>query len=77
MLEDVGLVADRTDCQVLVMDGTAEDATPGQAEKLYDALSSPKDYMLFTAEDTGLLHCQTGALSVASQRMFDWLGEKV
>ncbi len=33
--------------------------------------------MLFTAEDTGLLHCQTGALSVASQRMFDWLDENV
>ncbi len=70
-------VADRIECRVLIMDGTAEDATPGQAEKLYDALSSPKDYMLFTAEDTGLLHCQTGALSVASQRMFDWLDENV
>jgi hypothetical protein len=33
--------------------------------------------MLFTAEDTGLLHCQTGALNVASQRMFDWLDENV
>jgi hypothetical protein len=40
-------------------------------------LSSPKDYMLFTAEDTGLVHCQTGALSVASRRMFDWLDENV
>jgi cephalosporin-C deacetylase-like acetyl esterase len=70
-------VVDRIDCKVLIMDGTAEDATPGQAKKLYDALSSPKDYMLFTAEDTGLLHCQTGALSLASQRMFDWLDENV
>jgi pimeloyl-ACP methyl ester carboxylesterase len=70
-------VVDQIDCQVLIIDGTAEDATPGQAERLYDALSSPKDYMLFTAEDTGLVHCQTGALSVASQRMFDWLDENV
>jgi hypothetical protein len=31
--------------------------------------------MLFTEEDTGLVHCQTGAPSVASQRMFDWLDE--
>ena len=27
------------------------------------------------AEDTGLVHCQTGALEVATQRMFDWLDE--
>jgi hypothetical protein len=70
-------IVDRITCQVLVMDGTAEDATPGQARKLYDALKGPKEYMLFTEVDTGLVHCQTGALSVASQRMFDWLDEHV
>jgi len=32
---------------------------------------------LFRAEDTALLHCQTGVLSVASQRMFDRLDESV
>ena len=64
-------------CQMLIMDGAAEDFTPGQAKKLYDALDSPKEYMLFTKEDTGLVHCQTGALSVASQRMFDWLDETI
>ena len=34
-----------------------------------------KDYLLFTEEDTALVHCQTGALAVATQRMFDWLDE--
>jgi hypothetical protein len=28
-------------------------------------------------EDTGLAHCQTGAPSVASQRIFDWLSEHI
>jgi pimeloyl-ACP methyl ester carboxylesterase len=70
-------VVDRITCRVLVMDGTAEEFTAGQAKKLYDALNCPKDYLLFTAEDTGLAHCQTGALSVASQRMFDWLDEHI
>jgi pimeloyl-ACP methyl ester carboxylesterase len=70
-------VVDRITCQMLIMDGTAEEFTPGQAKKLYDALSCPKDYMLFTEKDTGLVHCQTGALSVASQRMFDWLDEHI
>jgi dipeptidyl aminopeptidase/acylaminoacyl peptidase len=70
-------IVDRISCQMLVMDGTAEEFTAGQARKLYDALKSPKDYMLFTAEDTGLVHCQTGALSVVSQRMYDWLDETI
>jgi esterase/lipase len=70
-------VVDRISCQILIMDGTAEEFSAGQARKLYDALNCPKEYMLFTEEDTGLLHCQTGALSVASQRMFDWLDEHI
>jgi hypothetical protein len=70
-------VVDRIDCQMLIMDGTAEESTPGQAKKLYDALKCPKDYMLFTEEDTGLVHCQAGALNVATRRMFDWLDERI
>ena len=60
-----------------ILDGTAEEFTSGQAKKLYDALKCPTDYMLFTAEDNGLAHCQTGAPSVSSQRMFDWLSEHI
>jgi pimeloyl-ACP methyl ester carboxylesterase len=70
-------IVDRISCQMLVMDGTAEEFSPGQAKKLYDDLQCPKDYMLFTEEDTGLVHCQAGAPSVASQRMFDWLDEHI
>lgn len=68
-------IVDQISCHTLIMDGEAEEFSAGQAKKLYDALSCPKDYMLFTAEDTGLVHCQTGALSVASRRLFDWLDE--
>jgi dienelactone hydrolase len=63
------------ECHVLVIDGEAEFTVPGQPQKLYDALQCPKDYMMFTAEDTGLCHCQTGALAISSQRIFDWLDE--
>ena len=62
-------------CATLVMDGTAEAFSPGEAKRLYDALRCPKDYVLFTAEDTGLLHCQEGASAVSTQRMFDWLDD--
>jgi alpha-beta hydrolase superfamily lysophospholipase len=70
-------VVDKITCEVLVMDGEAEDFSAGQAQQLYDALRCPKEYMLFTAEDTGLCHCQTGALAVSTQRMFDWLDERL
>ena len=66
-------IVGRISCRTLVMDGEAEAYSTGGAKKLYDALRAPKDYMLFTAEDTGLLHVQTGALAVSSQRLFDWL----
>ncbi len=68
-------VVHRIRCRTLVMDGTAEAFSVGQAKKLYDALQCPKDYMLFTEEDTGLLHCQEAAQAVANHRMFDWLDE--
>ncbi|MBU8894036.1 alpha/beta hydrolase [Corallococcus sp. H22C18031201] len=68
-------VVDRIRCRTLVMDGTAEAFSRGQAKQLFDALTCPKDYLLFTEEDTGLLHCQEGASAVANQRMFDWLDE--
>ncbi|WP_246357254.1 alpha/beta hydrolase family protein [Pyxidicoccus fallax] len=67
----------RIRCRTLVMDGTAEAFSVGQAKLLFDALTCPKDYMLFTAEDTGLLHCQEAAQAVANHRMFDWLDEYI
>ncbi|MBX3083453.1 MAG: alpha/beta fold hydrolase [Anaerolineae bacterium] len=70
-------IAQLVTCHMLVMDGEGESWGAGHAKRLYDALTCPKDYMLFTAEDTGLLHNQNGALSVSSQRMFDWLDEHI
>jgi hypothetical protein len=70
-------IVDKIACQMLVMDGEAEAFGGGQAKRFYDALKCPKEYMLFTAEDTGLVHCQVGALAVGSQRMFDWLDENI
>tara|TARA_B110000503_G_scaffold139151_1_gene226886 strand:- start:150 stop:1505 length:1356 start_codon:yes stop_codon:yes gene_type:complete len=68
---------DQIKCKVLVMDGAAEEFSKGQGPRLYEALNTEKEYMLFDAEDTGLVHCQTGALAIAEQRMFDWLDEQM
>lgn len=70
-------IVERIRCKTLVMDGVDEEFSVGQAQRLYDALRCPKHYMLFDAQDTGQLHCQTGALAVAEQRMFDWLDENL
>lgn len=60
-------------CKMLIMDGEAEMFEIGQAKKLYTALECEKNYILFTKNDTGLLHCQSGALGISTHRLFDWL----
>lgn len=70
-------IIDRVSCNVLVMDGENEWVAPEHARLAYDALKCPKTYMLFEAESTASLHCQTGAMAVASQRMFDWFDENI
>ena len=67
---------ERITCKVLIMDGEAESYGSGDGQKIHAMLPN-SDYMLFTAEDTALLHNQTAALAVANQRMFDWLDENI
>lgn len=45
----------------------------GQAKLIYDHLTCPKTYMLFTAQDAAGSHCQSGTLLLSTQRIFDWL----
>jgi pimeloyl-ACP methyl ester carboxylesterase len=70
-------IVKRIQCQMLVIDGEGEEFTAGQAKLLYNALDCPKDFLSFTAKDTGLVHCQAGALATATQRLFDWLDEHI
>ncbi|HVP18985.1 MAG TPA: alpha/beta fold hydrolase [Spirochaetia bacterium] len=67
--------AGRIVARTLVIDGEAEEF--GQAKELYAALTCPKDYLLFTAEEAAPLHVQVGALAVSSQRIFDWIDENI
>lgn len=70
-------IVEQIRCKTLVMDSVDEEFSVGQGQLLFDALRCPKHYMLFDAQDTGQLHCQTAALAVAEQRMFDWLDENL
>ncbi|XXF78746.1 alpha/beta fold hydrolase [Myxococcaceae bacterium GXIMD 01537] len=70
-------VVEKISCPVLIMEGEAEDASPGQSKKLFDALRGPKHLMMFTQEEAAPLHCQAASLALAEQRLFDWLDENV
>ena len=69
--------AAKIECETLVMDGTQEIFSTGQAQMLYDALTCPKTYMLFDESTTAQLHCQNGATGTAAEYMFDWLDERL
>lgn len=63
-------IADIT-ARTLVVDAEAEQW--GQSRAFFDALAAPKDYLLFTAEETAQFHVQPGATGIASIHLFDWL----
>ncbi|MDY6793890.1 MAG: alpha/beta fold hydrolase [Actinomycetota bacterium] len=67
--------AEKIRCPTLVIDGEEEASFPGQAKKLYDALTCPKEFLLFTAEEGAGDHCQVGTPLLSQQKIFDWLEE--
>lgn len=69
----LGGLASQIQCPTLVADSTNDDNFPGQARQLYDALSCPKDYILFSEADGTQEHCQYGAKLYANGCIFNWL----
>lgn len=68
-------VAPKIKANTLVIDSEGDTLIGGQAKPLYDALTGPKTYMVFTTKEAAQLHCQVGAELRMSQRIFDWLDE--
>jgi len=68
-------IAAKITCPILIVDSEEDKANPGQAKKLFEALISPKDFMLFTKEDGAEEHCQMGALLISNARILDWLDD--
>src|ERR687897_1269620 len=68
-------IAQNIRCPTLVLDAEKDDSFPGQPQKVYDALTCPKKYILFTVEEGAEEHCQCGAPSLSNQRIFDWVDE--
>ena len=57
-------------CPTLVLEGEND---PGDASRLYEALSGPKTYHLFPSAEGGGEHCQEGVMFRLHQVVFDWL----
>ena len=68
-------IAQKIKCPTLVLEAENDDSFPGQPMKVYDALTCPKKYILFTVEEGAEEHCQCGAPAISNQRIFDWLDE--
>jgi len=68
-------IAQNIRCPTLVLDAEKDESFPGQPQKVYDALTCPKKYILFTVEEGAEEHCQCGAPSLSNQRIFDWVEE--
>ncbi len=70
-------LAEKIQCHMLITGASADLFMSGQAKQLYDALTCPKTFIEFTAEDAAETHCQCGATALASQRILDWLDEVI
>jgi dipeptidyl aminopeptidase/acylaminoacyl peptidase len=68
-------IAHQIKCPTLMLAGEKDRSFAGQAEKLYILLKCPKKYILFTSEEGAEDHCHVSALSLANQRIFDWLDD--
>lgn len=60
-------------CPTLIVDGENENMFPGQAKQVYNLLTCPKEYMMFTSEEGAGAHCQVGAKHISNEHIFNWI----
>jgi len=66
-------IINRIECQTLVLEAERDESFPGQPQLVYNTLTCPKSHIVFREEEGAEDHCHVGALSLANQRIFDWL----
>jgi hypothetical protein len=62
-------------CPMLITDPEGEQFFPGQAQKLYDALTSPKQIVPFTKDQGADQHCEVAAPGYRDYCIYNWLDE--
>lgn len=69
-------ISEKIKCPTLVMEAQQDESFPGQPKMVYDSLRcNSKKYLKFTEEEGAGDHCHIAALSLANQRILDWLDE--
>jgi len=66
-------IAGQINCNMLVIDSEGDMFFKGQPKKVYKELNCPKDYFVFTKEETAQAHCQAGATAISNEIIFNWL----
>lgn len=67
----------RIQCPTLIMEGTAEDASPGESQRFFELLQARKHLMVFDASTASQMHCQGGNQTLARAWLYDWLDEEL
>jgi len=68
-------IAEQIKCPTLICDAEKDLFFQGQAQQLFDHLTCPKTFMMFTDAEGAGAHCEAGASRLAYGRMYDWLDE--
>lgn len=66
-------IAQNIQCPTLICDSDDDGTFKGQAMRLYNLLTCPKEYMLFTTEEGAGDHCHVLGLRLNLARVYDWL----
>ncbi|MFI6047512.1 alpha/beta hydrolase family protein [Nocardia sp. NPDC051321] len=66
-------IADQIVCPTLVLDAENDLFFRGEAQRVYDALTCPKELIVGTEAEGAGEHCHMGAALLTNQRVFDWL----
>ncbi|MCU1640096.1 MAG: alpha/beta superfamily hydrolase [Nocardia sp.] len=66
-------VATEIHCSTLVLEAENDQFFRGEAQRVYEALTCPKDLITGTEAEGAGEHCHTGAMLLTHQRLFDWL----
>lgn len=70
-------VAEKIKATTLVTYGEGDNMMGDVAKPLYDHLTCPKTWMVYTTESGGQLHCQVGGQIYANGTIGDWVDEQV
>jgi hypothetical protein len=67
----------RITCPAFVTDNETDEVSPGQGKILFDHLTCPKEFRLFTKAEGAEGHCEGMALIVFWDAAFNWLGSQL